>query len=343
MSPGTDFSTLGARARGLGGHLPTRAEVVKLAHAGGVPALVSALNRQHLLPRPLGDDATPEAIEAEVRRAAAQHVRTLARWADDGAPLQALWFADEDRRALRALLRGAVQGAPSAARLAGLVPTPLLPNRALEVLARCATPREVTGQLVLLHHPDAPALVPWAAQAQPGLLELELTLLHGLATRGGEAARRGDANLRAYLAAVIDLGNVQTALLLAGDPLDAEPAGFFVAGGAAVALADFEEAVRARTPTAAAAVLSAKLEQGPWAPLAKQGLLPVGTLDRRALAALIAWQRAEGRLEPLGSAPTLRFLLRLRAWRVDLSRVVWGAALGASAAIVEPDLVTPWS
>lgn len=343
MSAGQPLSTLGARAQGLGTHLTPRAELVKLAHAGGVPALASALNRQHVLEHPVADAAGPEAIEAEVRRTAASSVRTLARWDGDGSALHAVWFAEEERRSLRALLRGAVQGAPAAARLAGLVPTPAVPNRALELLARCATPRDVVGQLVLLHHPDAAGLSPLVAQAQPGLLELELVLLRGMAQRSTAAARRADANLRAYVAAQIDLGNTQTALLLAGAPLDAAPATFFVDGGQAIDAERFARAVVAAEPERVVAALAPALEGTPWAALAAQGLSPAGTLERRALAAAIAWQRRVGREDPLSSATALRFLLRLRAWRSDLSRVVWGAALGAGPAIVEAELVTPWS
>jgi hypothetical protein len=54
-------------------------------------------------------------------------------------------------------------------------------------------------------------------------------------------------------------------------------------------------------------------------------------------------QRRAARLDPLGSAPFVLFLLRLQAQSTDLRRLAWGAALGAPADLLRSELVTSWS
>ena len=343
MTGSLDLPTLDARARGLGSRLFPRSELEALAGAPSVAALVRDLERRgRWRLAPIGHPPTVAAVESAVRHTAAHYLRILSAWAGSGAALD-VFYADQDRRSLRALLRGALQAAPPDARLAGLLPTPRLPERALAALARQPTPAKVAAQLVLLHHPEAARLAIVAAKAQPALLDLERALVSGFAERSLSAARAGDRNLRDHVRARIDLCNLQLALELAGGPADADPASLFTDGGASVDRPAFLEACAATTAVDAGARLEQALVGSALEGVARgAGGDPV-RVESAALVHALARQRQTARIDPLGSAPLLCFLLRLEAQSVDLRRLAWGAGLGAPAETLRPDLVTPWS
>ena len=167
----SSLTVLGTRARGLATHLFGRADLEALSRLGDVAAIARTLTRSGRLSEPIAEPATPPEIDRAVRKAAARHVATLARWCQ-AVPLLDVFYADQERKALRALVRGALQGAPSTARLAGLVPTPTLPERALLELSRQPTCARVIAELLAVGHPDAPELRPLVAAAEPVLLEL---------------------------------------------------------------------------------------------------------------------------------------------------------------------------
>jgi hypothetical protein len=339
----SNFTPVNARARGLAAHLFTRAELEALAAAepGQLPR---ALNRSGKLHLPVNDQAGPPELEQAVRATVKRHQATLARWAG-AAPLLAVFDADQDLRSLRALLRGAQQAAPAAARLSGLLPTAALPERALAELARQPTAALVASHLLVLGHPDAPGLVALTAhQAQPDLFALDLQLVQGFAARARAAARRGDANLRGFVACRLDVCNAQAALLLGGCP-EVDPARCFVPGGAHLEAPVFTAAAKAGSPAEASRVLREALAGTPL-----EGLVPplaVGAalgsqVEQRGLTSLLEAQRRAARARPLCSAPALLVLLRLDAMSRDVRRLAWGSELGAPASLVRPELVTPW-
>jgi len=207
-----DFTAVDARARGLSAHLFTRPELEALAGADAL-GVARALAHSPRLTAPVSDAASPVELERAVRRTASQHLRTLSRWAG-AAPVLGVYEAQQDRRSLRALIRGALATAPAEERLAGLLPTPTLPERVLTELARQPTPAAVVAHLFALRHPDAGRLAELTAAAQPDLLALEQALARGEAERATREAARGDANLRRHVALHIDAVNAQTALLL---------------------------------------------------------------------------------------------------------------------------------
>ncbi|MFO0597982.1 MAG: V-type ATPase subunit [Myxococcaceae bacterium] len=339
----TDFIAVAARARGLRRQLLTRAELEALA-AHDAASLPRALNRSGKLRAPLIDNASVPEIDGALRQTVKRHLGTLARW-DGAAPLVEVFAADQDRRSLRALIRGAQQAASADLRLAGLLATPSLPERALTGLARQPTPAAVAAQLFVLRHPDAGALTTLTARkAQPDLFAVELALLHGFAARGAQGARRGDQNLRRFVAHRLDVSNAQAALLLVG-AREVEPARCFVEGGACLEKDAFLAAARAETPREAMLQLRQGLARSPLARLVApgdEGPVDALRLERAGAALLLDEQQKAAREDPLGSGPALAFLLRLEVMARDVRRIAWAAALGAPASVVKPDLVTPW-
>jgi vacuolar-type H+-ATPase subunit C/Vma6 len=335
----TDLITVGARARGLGMRLFGRAELEDLA-GPDLEGLARALARSARL-EPIGTPVTVAAVESAVRRTAANHLHTLARWS--GAdPVLEVFYAEEDRRSLRALVRGALEGAPSEARTFGLVPTPALPEGVLGALSREPTPGKVAAHLFVLGHPEGRRLLDATAGAHPVLLDLELALLRGLVWRTRRGARAGDANLVSYTRELVDVCNAQMALLLATGPRDVPVETCFVDGGRWLALDAFVRAAEGATIGEVAARLSRALADTPLAP-ALHNVANAAALETAALRLALDRQRHAARLDPLGSAPLVRFLLRLRAQGMDLLRLAWGASLGAPATLVRAELVTPWS
>ena len=322
MSP--DFSAAAARARGLTTHLFTRGELEALA-AHDVAQL--ARSPKLLVPLPPNPDALD--LERAVRLTARHHLRTLTRW-DGAGPVLAVFYAEQDRRSLRAMLRGALATAPAEERLAGLIPTPTLPERVLAELARQPTPAAVAAHLFAIGHPEAGRLGPLTAAAQPDLLALEVALMHGAAERSRREATWGDENLRLYVALRIDTANVEAAVLLAtARDVDAERC--FVEGGHAFTHEQFLSVVNAKH---AAARLREVLLHTPLVAL-------VNDPERAGFVLALSMQQRAARLAPLSSAPVLLFLLRLEAQERDLRGILRGAALGAPAAVVLTELVTP--
>lgn len=320
------WEDLDARARGLATHLLGPAALAALAAAPDLPTLAAALRRLgYAVPE---GAASAAALEVAVRRMAGARLGVLARWAGRRTALLAVVFEDEDRRSLRALVRGALAQAPAEARLAGLVPTPALPERALQELARQASPGAVAALLTAWRHPYGPALRGPAAAAQPDPWALELALDRTFATRAVRAARRSRALLE-YVRETIDLENAYTALALAGEERELSPRDTFLPGGARLDRAAFAAAAAAGTPAAAGRRLARALAGAPFAPaFDAHATDPVRLEDAVLRLRLRALERAM-RTAPLGPAPVLAYALRLRAETVALRRIIWGVALGA--------------
>jgi vacuolar-type H+-ATPase subunit C/Vma6 len=331
-----------ARARGLATHLLGREALESLADAADLPSFARALERTGRL-EPLGEAPDVSAIERSVRRTAAKYLHTLARWQESSPGVLQVFFAEQERRALRAFLRGAIQGAPAEARLAGLLPTPLLPTRALEVLARQPTPKDVVLQLVLLRHPDAQRLLPLTAKAHPEVFALEVALLRGLVERAGQAAKAGDELLRDFVMERADLGNAQNALLLGGGPRDVDAATCFVDGGHWLSKDTFVTMAQAPSRPAALEACRKAFANSPLADAFPVGLDDAARVERRSLASTLERLAKASRAAPLGSATLLRFLLRLDAQSRDVRTLAWGAVLQAPTALKRQDLVSPWN
>ena len=331
------WEDLNARARGLSTHLLSRAELDSFARLPDAFSLGAAL-RARGFPVEEGEGSFA-ALELASRRSAAQHLQTMARWCGPRAATLAVVFEDEDRRSLRALLRGSVQAAPSEARIAGLIPTPSLPERALETLAEQASPAAIAALLVAWRNPYGSPLLVVASESHPDLFKLELLVSRTFAARALKAAR-GTPALQAYVGETIDIENAYTALVLAGEGKDVTFKDAFLSGGQRISITDFEAAAATGDAARAGRRLA---EAFAGAPIATEFTRwsgdPVqleGAVLRVRIRALVQARR----LRPLGPAPLLLYALRLRAESVDLQRVVWGIAFGAPSSTLAEELVT---
>jgi vacuolar-type H+-ATPase subunit C/Vma6 len=328
------WEDVNARARGLGTRLLGPDALHALAQHDGPQALARALAAQGLLPEDTVV-ATVSDLSLALRRAAAREVGVLRRWLGSRDAVLAVALDGEDRRSLRALIRGAAEGAPAQARLAGLIPTPGLPERLLEELAGRTSIRDLATLLVAAGHPYGAPVLAAAADGEPDLFRIELAIAHAFADRARRGARRAGPFLREYVTFAIDRDNLRTALVFAGSDSDEPAAGAFIPGGRLTA-AEFERAAAAGSPAEAADALARTGAGRDIAPLlfrdAARAAALEGALEERALAAV----RREARLDPLGPAPVLLYLHDLRRQSAALGRLLWSMDLG-----VPPSLRLP--
>jgi vacuolar-type H+-ATPase subunit C/Vma6 len=335
----TRWEDLDARARGLGGHLLTAAELRRLSRAPELQALADEMRR---LGFPVGGEAVsqPAELELAVRRWAAAALATLARWAGPRTATLAIVYEDEDRKSLRALLRGTLGGAPVDARLSGLIPTLSLSERALEELARQVSVSAAVTLLQVWGNPYGAALAAVARAAEPDPFAIDMALDRTFAARALAGARQGGPELVAFVRESVDLANAVTALVLAAAGRDVVPKEAFLPGGACVSIVTFEEAAAAAGPGVAGARLARAFAPSPLASAFRDLAADPDRLEDAILHQRVRTEQRRVRLSPLGPAPVLWFALRLRACVVDLQRVIWGAALAAPGVDLEAALVT---
>jgi len=328
-----------ARAKGLVQHCLSRETLETLAAADDLAALARSLARVGAI-EPIGESVDVYGLERAIARTADRQLRTLYRWQERATSVLDIFVAHQDRRSLRALLRGAAQGAAPQARLEGLLPTWSLPRLALTALARQASPADVVRQLVLLAHPDAPRLVPLVHTAQADLLTVDVALLAGFAERAERAAAgAGDASVE-FVSTMIDAANVQNAITIAGEPRDLDHAALFVQGGRWLSERTFLSAAR-QTRQHAITTLAAALARSPLAPLLPVVVTDVVNVDRTFLITTLQRLTRASRLDPLGDAPLLRALLLIDAQSRDVRTLAWGAVLGTPLSLRKQQLVTP--
>jgi vacuolar-type H+-ATPase subunit C/Vma6 len=335
MSPA--WGDLNARARGLATHLMSRPALEQLSRAPDLPALSrDCVATGVLAAEP--EQSAPLALDLAVRRAAAANLRRLIRWM--GPRIEPLRFVleDEERRSLRALLRGAAAGVAAETRLAGLIPSPGLPERLLAELARQPRCRDVVALLVAWRHPYGPPLLAAVASDPPDLFKLECALNRTFALRATRGARRGGTALRMLVEELIDLDNLRGGLVLAASEQELSPDEAFLPGGRRVTLAAFRAAAASRNPDRAADQLAAGFGATELARLVRRHASDPSALEDALLQYRSRQLRHQGRLDPLGPAPLLWYLLRLRAQTAVLGRVLWGVALGVPPELRRRDL-----
>ena len=324
------WEDLATRARGLGTHLLDRSAIASLAAAENVEALGTAL-RGHGYPLPEGA-LTADDLELAVRRQAGSRLRVLARWAGNRSVLLAVIFEDEDRRSIRALVRGAVQGAAADLRLAGLIPTPALPERALRELAAQPSPGAVAVLLTAWGNAYGAALLREAKATQPDLLAIESCLNVTFAQRALDGARgTGSGLVLDYVRDTIDLENATVALILASGEADSPGKRAFVGGGRRLSLGTFLEAIAAGDAGAAGRRLATVFRPTLLATAFERAADPA-SIEEQLLRCRIAMIRAAERRDPAGPASVLGFALRVRAEVFAVRRVIWGVVLGAPRA-----------
>ena len=308
------MTAVAARARGLVTTVIADDALAAIDRARDPDALAAALARAELRVPGRLDVASIDRLASD--RIAAD-LAVLARWSDALSPLE----LDEDRRSLRALVRGLAAGAPTTHRVLAAIPTAALPARVLAVLAASPTIEQLAGALARDRHPLAPALA--GATTPVSSLDLELAL----ARRFAELARSRDLALSTYLAQVIDAENAGAALLLATRGAGLDLARAFVPGGRRVTRDAFTTA-SAGSIDAARTRLAAALAGTPLAAALFQPA--AAALEDAALAWQLRTQAQLRRTEPLGLAPAIYAVLRRRDEARRLRRAAWRVAMGAA-------------
>jgi len=333
------WEDVSARVAGLRLHLLSPEQLRTLARSVDLPAVALGLEQAGFPVRAtvVGTDAV--VLDLAVRRRAGLALMTVARWSGPRVTKLAVVFEDEDRRSLRILFRGQVQGAAPAARLSGLIPTPALPERALAELAAQPTGEAMATLLAVWGNPYGRPLLSETRLAQPDLFRLELLLDRTWAERVRASAVGGDPVMRRFARASIDLANTRAALMLALQGQDVDPATCFLSGGELVDARAFRQAATAETPEAARERLLRALRGSLYAVVLREAAGDLSRLEESLLAALSVDMARLARREPNTIAPVLAYLLRLRAQVIDLRRLVWGVALDIPRPTLAADLL----
>jgi vacuolar-type H+-ATPase subunit C/Vma6 len=330
------WDDINARVRGLAAHLVTPPLLETLAEVPDLPAFARTARAAGLISAETGVQA-PLALELALRRAAAGQFRILLHWLDRQLPLLRVVVEDEDRRSVRAIVRGAAAGAPAEARLAGLVPTPSLPERLLEELARQPRPGDVAVLLATWRHPFGTAALAAMTGQHPDLFRFELEVDRVFAARATAGARHGGASLCAFVAETIDFANLNAALVLARGEAEQPAEAAFLPGGRRLIRETFLAAVALGSERAAERLATSFGR--PEAEIIRRYARDAGALERELLALRIRRLRNLARRDPLGPAPVLGYFLRLRAQAMNLRVLLWGVALRAPTSVRRERLV----
>jgi vacuolar-type H+-ATPase subunit C/Vma6 len=322
------WDALGPRAIGMATHLLSRAQLEDLTTAESLEVLSVRLERLGF-PLPAAGRGLAARLDTALRLAAGQRIERLLRWCGDRPETLAFVSLDEERRAVRRMVRGAIEDLPLEDRLAGLVPTLDLRERRLRLLAAATEPVDVAERLTRFGSPYGPVVAAAVATHPVDLSRLDVAIDRAWAVHALEAARRVAPEAVPFVRQSIDLENLWAALLLRGGTrTERSVEDFLVLEGGDIDVAtlrrvarsvDIDAAVRELALYPAVSVWAAEVNAAPNDPAGWEGAI----LARR-LAALTR----EKRLRPLGATPVLWYWMRLRAQLVDLSRLIWGIALG---------------
>lgn len=322
-----DLGDVVVRARGLALHLLSQRALEQLARSAGSGVLAGALQGVGYAPPPRVDgppSGAADAIDDGIEHETARRLQLLADWLGPGrAAAFSGVFEDEERRALRDMLRRLAAGVPIA-----IAPT----ERTRRLLQSLAGAREIVGFVrALTRHgsPYGPPLLGAIRRYGPDLRRVESALDRSFAQRARRAAGVLGGRLAEWVAEGIDLENAWDALLQGG--------GEFLEGGTllsrrehAAVSGDPDPRSRRRRLFLALGSLGRGVLDDSQAPLA--------SLEARSVNARIERERRRARLDPLGAAPILWVVLRLRRERADLRRINAGIALGLPAAAIVAQL-----
>ncbi len=325
------WGPLVARARGLSSRLLGAETLRALSGARDQRDFAEALVRAgYLAFAPNTPPPDTRAIENAIRRVAARRYDILERWSRECGDVLMPLIEDEDRRSIRALVRGALGGIVLERRTAGLIPTSALPARAIDELALLNDIGAIGAALLALRHPLGAVVAEAARRERPDLFSLDQALVRTWAERAVRAARRADAALRQYVHRTIDLQNLWSARLIAEQRSDADADALFIPGGRLITLADLQWAGEHRDSGQLALTLAPRIRDTPLAAAVEPN---AGAPDETTLDALLREFREMARRQPLGLAPVVLYVLRLRAEHRALLRVLWQLALGVPAAV----------
>jgi vacuolar-type H+-ATPase subunit C/Vma6 len=329
---------INTRARGLRTHLLPASDLERLARATSLLALQRELSGLGYVRSDA--PATAMSLEKAIRRYAASQMGILDRWCtDDRRAVLAVIFEDEDRRSIQAILRGAQQATATEARMAGLIPTTSLPERALLTLASQPTPTDVIRMLALWNHPFGAPLVAAVSGPHPSLFEIEVELQRAFARRVSARAHEGGSHLVEYVEQVIDSMNAWSALLHFVERDSSIVDLTFVEGGRWLTRDVFHKLMNLDTRPQVEKRLAWELRTSALAGAFRDGLEDLAQLESAMLRAQIDWQNRAVRVDPSGAAPIIGFAIELRAQVLNLRAIIWGVALRAPAALIQSEMV----
>lgn len=308
---------LATRARGLATGLLDGAAIAAIESAASPGELAAALARAGYGPADRLDSA--DAIDRACAERASLDFEVLVRWAGDSAAL-AVAVGEQDRRNLRALVRGLVARATAERRRAAVVATPSMPAALVDELVAAMSAREIGRRLARAGHPLAAAIA--GAAAEPvDLLELEIALAQAHAAR--LRAARASRAVAVEVAQIIDADNLGAAVALGAAPpgVDLDGGRCYIDGGARLDRGRYLAAIGGDRQGLARAFAGTPLAA------AVDAAAP-GALEDAALAWQLATQGALRRRRPLGAAPVLWLFARRRADHRLINRAAWRLALG---------------
>jgi hypothetical protein len=260
-----------------------------------------------------------EAIDSSIEYGFARRLAVLASWLGSRREIFAAVFEDEERRALRIRLRRLVSGGsragfdrPGAALWA-------LPRPLREQLDRVD---DLAGLLAALRRARS-ALARALREQGEDLIALELALDRAFTSRARRGAARLGGRLLAWVADSIDLENAWDAVVGGGV--------VFVEGGARLSREQHSEIAGETSERSRRRRLGRVFAGTTLSAVFDDPLVPLPALEVRATAARIAAERRAARVDPIGAAPILEFVMRLRAERTDLRRINSGIAQGLSS------------
>ena len=333
----TGWVDVTARVRGLASRLLGRQVLERLAKSPDLTTLAKQLEGTAYHTAEALDARAPIGLERQTRRAAGERLSTIAKWSGDRAEALAPLFEDEDRRNLRALVRSIVGNVAVEKRMAGLLPTPSLPNAALEALATQPRVRDIGALLASWENPYGAAILSEAVGTRIDLFALQLAIDRTYAARMLDKAQQIGEPVLSFVQTQLDAENVSTALAAASGALENRASAHFIEGGKLIKRDEFEHL--AALPAAEAHAQIARLVAGTvFAPLAPEHA--TGS-DDAMLTAQLRELRRTVRLDPLSMGVILEYVLRLRAELEDLARIIWGITLRIPRRRISAGLVTP--
>lgn len=333
----TSWSDVLARVAGLRSRLLSGEQLRTLARSPDLPALAEGMERAGFPVRVTVLGSSAAALDLAVRRHAGAALRILGRWCGPRTSELAVIFEDEDRRSLRILLRGLIQGVAPTTRLSGLIPTPALPERALEELAEQQSGEALAGLLSIWGSPFGPPLLRELRLVEPDLFRLELLLDRTWAARALGPGRARDPFVRRFARTSIDLANARSALLLVLQGTDVEEESAFLPGGELLSLREFTRAAASGGPDKALELLAKGFTPSSFANVLRTHS-DLSTLEEALLAEHASQFVRLARQEPNGLAPVFAYVLRLRKQVIDLRRLVWGVALDVPRPVLSTEM-----
>jgi vacuolar-type H+-ATPase subunit C/Vma6 len=333
----TSWVDVTARVRGLASRLLGRQSLERLAMSPDLATLARELETTAYHTAEGLDARTPVALERQTRRIAAERLAVIATWSGDRAEALAPLFEDEDRRNLRALVRAIAGNVAVEKRTAGLLPTPSLPNAALEALAKQSRVQDAGALLATWGSPYGAAILSQSAGPRIDLFALQCAIDRTYATRVLEVAESLGEPILSFVRSQLDAENACTAMAASAGALETGAAPHFIEGGKLITRDEF--ARLASLPPADARARLARLVAGTvLAPIVPEHATAA---DEAMLTAQLRELRRTVRLDPLSLGVVLDYVLRLRAELEDLARIIWGITLRVPRRRISAGLVTP--